>query len=63
LSTAKIIGDKLLIYFESYGENNKFETYEQGDLLLNLEKKSLKDKIEILTTGTNSGKLFRKTKN
>lgn len=43
---AKEQGDKLLIYFEYYGENNVFETYEKGDLLLTLERK----KNDILTT-------------
>lgn len=42
---AKVEGNKLLIYFEYYGENNIFETYEKGDLLLTLERK----KDEILT--------------
>ncbi len=49
IGTAKAEGDKLLIYFDSYGENNMFEKYEQGDLLLTLEKKTLKGKTEILT--------------
>ena len=43
---AKVEGDKLLIYFEYYGENNVFEEYQKGDLLLTFEKK----KDEILTT-------------
>ena len=42
-------GNKLLIYFSNYGENNLFETYEQGDLLLTLESKTVKGKTEILT--------------
>lgn len=37
--SAKVQGSKLLIYFESYGENNMFEPYNQGDLLLTLERK------------------------
>lgn len=49
IGTAKIEGDKLLIYFDSYGENNVFENYEQGDLLLTLERKTVKNKTEILT--------------
>lgn len=40
-------GTKLMIYFEAYGENNMFEPYEQGDLLLTLERGK---KGEILTT-------------
>ena len=47
--TAKVQGDKLLIYFEDYGENNVFETYQKGDLLLTLERKTAKGKTEILT--------------
>ncbi|MGC2238326.1 MAG: DUF5991 domain-containing protein [Pyrinomonadaceae bacterium] len=47
--TAKIEGAKLLIYFESYGENNMFESFEEGDLLLTLEKQTVKGKTSILT--------------
>jgi len=46
---AKVEGAKLLIYFDSYGENNVFEPYEKGDLLLTLERKTVKNKTEILT--------------
>jgi hypothetical protein len=49
LCTAKAEGGKLLIYFESYGENNIFEPYRKGDLLLTLERKTVKNKTEILT--------------
>ena len=49
ICTTKIEGDKLLIYFDSYGENNLFEPYEKGDLLLTLERKTVKGKTEILT--------------
>lgn len=42
---AKTEGNKLLIYFDYYGENNVFENYEPGDLLLTLERR----KDEILT--------------
>lgn len=49
IGTAKIEGDKLLIFFDSYGENNVFENYEQGDLLMTLERKTAKGKTEILT--------------
>lgn len=49
LATAKIEGGKLLLYFNSYGENNIFEPYEPGDLLLTLERKTVKGKEEILT--------------
>lgn len=49
IGTVKTEGDRLLIYFDSYGENNMFEKYEQGDLLLTLEKKTGKNKTGILT--------------
>lgn len=49
ICTTKIEGSKLLIYFSNYGENNLFEPYEQGDLLLTLERKTVKGKTEILT--------------
>src|SRR5215217_651709 len=37
ICTTKTEGARLLIYFDSYGENNMFEPYEKGDLLLTLE--------------------------
>ena len=46
---AKIEGARLLLYFDSYGENNVFEPYAPGDLLLTLERKSVKGKTELLT--------------
>lgn len=49
VGTTKIQGDKLLIHFDSYGENNVFETYKKGDLLFTLERKPVKGKTEILT--------------
>jgi hypothetical protein len=49
VGTAKVEGGRLNIYFESYGENNTFEPYEQGDLLFSLEKKTIKGKTELLT--------------
>jgi hypothetical protein len=49
VGTAKVEGGRLNIYFESYGENNTFEPYEQGDLLFSLEKKTVKSKTELLT--------------
>ncbi len=42
-------GNKLEIYFDSYGENNIFESYKPGDLLLTLERRTAKGKIELLT--------------
>ena len=45
----KIEGARLLLYFDSYGENNVFEPYTPGDLLLTLERKTVKEKTELLT--------------
>ena len=47
--TAKMQGTKLLIYFASYGENNMFEPYTAGDLLMTLERKTEKGKPVIIT--------------
>jgi len=47
--TAKAEGTKLMLYFQSYGENNMFEKYEPGDLLLTLERKTEKGKTVIYT--------------
>ncbi len=49
ICTTKIEGSRLFVYFDSYGENNVFEPYEKGDLLLTLERKTVKNKTEILT--------------
>jgi len=49
MCTARVEGAKLLIYFDSYGENNVFEPFEPGDLLLTLERKTVKGKTELLT--------------
>lgn len=49
LATAKPVGEKLFLYFESYGEYNVFETFGPGDLLLTLERKTVKDKTEFIT--------------
>jgi hypothetical protein len=45
----KAEGNKLLVYFESYGEDNVFEPYAKGELLLTLEKKADKGKVVIVT--------------
>lgn len=49
ICTTKVKGNKLEIYFESYGEDNVFETYSPGDLLLTLERRTVKGKSELLT--------------
>jgi hypothetical protein len=43
ICTAKAENNKLMIYFAGYGEDNVFENYKEGDLLLTLERKD--DKI------------------
>ncbi|MEP6704288.1 MAG: DUF5991 domain-containing protein, partial [Acidobacteriota bacterium] len=47
--STKLEGAKLLIYFQSYGEDNMFEPYKEGDLLLTLERKPEKGKNVVLT--------------
>lgn len=49
ICTAKTQGSKLLIYFQSYGEDNMFEPYKEGDLLFTLERTVAKGKPVILT--------------
>jgi hypothetical protein len=49
ICSTKIVGSKLMIYFQSYGEDNMFEPYKPGDLLLTLERKAGKGKPVILT--------------
>lgn len=46
---AKAEGSKLMIHFDSYGDDNVFESYSKGDLLLTLEKRMTKGKTELLT--------------
>jgi len=47
--STKVDGSRLMIYFESYGENNRFEHYESGDLLFSLERKAEKGTTTVLT--------------
>lgn len=47
--TARVKGNKLEIFFDSYGEDNVFESYSPGDLLLTLENRVAKGKSELLT--------------
>ena len=47
--SVKAEGAKLMVYFQSYGEDNMFEPYQPGDLLFTLEKKAAKGKPLILT--------------
>jgi hypothetical protein len=50
ICSARVVGPKLEIRFLSYGEDNLFEPYEEGDLLLTLEAKNVKNKPVLLTT-------------
>lgn len=47
--TAQIVGNRLKIYFNSYGEGNMFEPYQKGDLLLTLERRRVRGRDTILT--------------
>ena len=47
--TAKVVGNKLQIYFEDYGTDNIYEPFEPGDLLLTLERGRIGGKSAILT--------------
>ncbi len=47
--TVRSEGSKIMIYFQSYGEDNMFEPYSAGDLLFTLENKVEKGKPLVLT--------------
>ena len=47
--TVKVEGEKLNLYFESYGPDNMFEMNEKGDLLLTLVRRPVRGKAAILT--------------
>lgn len=49
LCRVKVKGEKAYIYFEGYGENNVFESYEKGQLMLTLENKREGAKSTLLT--------------
>lgn len=49
ICNARAEGNKLFIYFASYGEENIFEMFKSGDLLLTLERKSSPAGQQILT--------------
>ena len=49
LCSAKAEGSKLMVFFRSYGEDNMFEPYKEGDLLFTLEQRIVKGKPVILT--------------
>ena len=45
----RINANKMEIIFDSYGEDNVHETHSPGDLLLTLERKTVKGKTELVT--------------
>ncbi|MEP7148316.1 MAG: DUF5991 domain-containing protein [Acidobacteriota bacterium] len=47
--TVRSEGSKIMLFFQSYGEDNMFEPYTPGDLLFTLEHKVEKGKPGILT--------------
>jgi hypothetical protein len=49
ICSVKIEGAKLLVFFQSYGEDNMFEPYKPGDLLFTLERKDEKGKTAVVT--------------
>ena len=49
ICSVKIQGTKIMIHFQSYGEDNMFEPYKAGDLLLTIERKTEKGKTVLLT--------------
>ena len=49
ICSAKAEGAKVMVFFHSYGDDNMFEPYKQGDLLFTLEQKIVKGKPVILT--------------
>jgi len=49
LCSVKIKGEKAYVYFLGYGDNNVFESYTKGQLMLTLESKGEAGKSSILT--------------
>ena len=49
ICSARAEGAKLMVFFRSYGEDNMFEPYKEGDLLFTLEQKMVKGAPVILT--------------
>lgn len=49
VGTVKVTGNTARIYFKSYGEDNMYEPYGAGDLLLTLKRVVQKGKTRILT--------------
>ncbi|PYS88646.1 MAG: hypothetical protein DMF62_09130 [Acidobacteria bacterium] len=49
LCLVKIQGNKAMLYFEGYGDNNMFESYNKGQLMLTLEERAEDGKSTLLT--------------
>ena len=49
LCLVKVQGNKAMLYFEGYGDNNVFESYTKGQLMLTLEQKNEVGKKTLLT--------------
>ena len=49
LCKVKVKGEKAYIYFEGFGENNVFESFQKGQLMLTLENKREGAKPSLLT--------------
>jgi len=54
VGTIKADGEKLMIYFDSYGENNMFENYEQGDLLWSVRPRGKYEFLRRLQSARNN---------
>jgi hypothetical protein len=49
LCKVRVKGEKAFVYFEGYGENNIFESYQKGQLMFTLEKRNEGAKATLLT--------------
>lgn len=49
LCLVKVTGSKATLFFEGYGDDNMFESYAKGQLVLSMEEKQEKGKSTILT--------------
>lgn len=59
---AKISGSRLTLYFSSYREDNGFTPYKKGQILLTLERATLRGKSRILTYWGAYQPIFRSLK-
>ena len=47
--SAKVKGNKLSLFFESYGPDNVYDTQEEGDLMVTLERRTVRGRPAIVT--------------